>query len=1469
MSSEHTRTGARRSGDDYQDITALEVMVEMLEHPDRYEWIQVEADDYGALDDVVALRTDGTYVVKQVKFAVNPEEDTLGWEYLLGQKKGKNGNPLPSLLQKWSSSLEKILTDHNLHEASLVTNRQASTQIQSLLSPEGILDFEKLSDPEIKEKIIQQIGDKNKARNFFINFNFIMDKSDIETYEKSIQRRFYLLGGRSEGWLNLKDTLRSWIRIRNEPPPEGQICIEHIQRASLWNQLKPMPQNFEIPQDYIIPDSEFYEQLKKDVVSGTQNCFVLYASPGVGKSTFLSYLCQDLENERIPVIRHHYFLSLRDRTPDRLEHDKIAKSLMSEMMHEYQEALGNLAASNPEPSDLHKWVEACGSFFKSQSKHLVIVIDGLDHVWREQQSVENLNKLFEHLLSPPEGIVVVFGTQPLDDRYLPSLLQQVAPRNQWIELPLLDKTAVKEWLKFHKKELDLPREDYAQENIFDRLSEAFFKKSEGHPLHLKYTLRTLIESDMLVTEQNILSLPGCSHHDIISYYNKLWLTLTEQSRQILHLFAVTNFSWPPSGIIDCIDPDGQNLAQVNTDLKCIRHLMSYGHLGLEPFHTSLLGFISNHEDHQNYAQKLKESVLKWLETKAPSYWKWAYEWQMQSELGNPESLITGITRNWCVESITKRYPWKEANQLLALGVKSVLDVGSLVELVRIGLLRWYYDIVYDYRDEIIKELFLPQLILNEDDFLINWLFDNLKLLPSVEIVQLAEREKKQGNNDIVEKCFEELNGRLNKPQHDRRYVNRNWGEEVGPMIKTAALAVGEITIDRFYKYICSNRDHGHSVEICEIYAKELWISNNPRALRQLLQRDLTKPEYETVIKYASFLGFMENVDFKTEVLTHKSCSSPFAAIYHSLKVGDKFNFKRNGTLPDIFRLPEHEQHGNRDRITKSFHEMFFTFLANHLQDSEASNETLINTINTYIWVEQFLIRLNDIASSLSKLLLQGNNIEYGWLYKQLDGFKRPRWPDDRGFSDYGFAAERALYQISFDLMIIAGCHVITQSDLTGTFNSEFCYTWSWVDAYIDRQKCYMNGNCLSWFLNQQVNQTKNTIEQFDERSSQFAKLATIAATHNHHEMARECVYQAATNVLTHGGHKDIILLYVLDIIKACYKCGISDSKRWLIEMVPVIATVKDFTDGDGTDHLPRKLAEIMSDVMPEALPRYYMWLSQKEEYHDALSVFHTFLRTADLSERINQALAKTAVDDESIEILSERASNSDQNAQKILEEIDNFLGGVEMPIIEDENGSMPTSGLHQERSLPDPKNYPPENLNEYFKKAKAFNPYERGTCLIPWMEYWFGTDKKETAFQAIVKEEERGGRLGLENYDRLYEIALSLYGKSQAYPWLVKAHIERGGWSRYYSEDDAIRRWEIIKQDYLGKWLDFIKDTMKSSYGDELNFSVHERLVRLVKYCIFMEKIDLAKKIAEQVVESVLELVSPIDLPVPEWLDVE
>jgi hypothetical protein len=52
--SKFTRTGVRRAGDDYQDVVALDLLVEWLEHPNRYDVIRVEADDRGYLDDIAA-----------------------------------------------------------------------------------------------------------------------------------------------------------------------------------------------------------------------------------------------------------------------------------------------------------------------------------------------------------------------------------------------------------------------------------------------------------------------------------------------------------------------------------------------------------------------------------------------------------------------------------------------------------------------------------------------------------------------------------------------------------------------------------------------------------------------------------------------------------------------------------------------------------------------------------------------------------------------------------------------------------------------------------------------------------------------------------------------------------------------------------------------------------------------------------------------------------------------------------------------------------------------------------------------------------------------------------------------------------------------------------------------------------------------------------------------------------------------
>lgn len=53
-----TASGARRGGDEYQDLQSAELLVQWLEQPERYRWVRLETMD-GALDDIQAELGDG------------------------------------------------------------------------------------------------------------------------------------------------------------------------------------------------------------------------------------------------------------------------------------------------------------------------------------------------------------------------------------------------------------------------------------------------------------------------------------------------------------------------------------------------------------------------------------------------------------------------------------------------------------------------------------------------------------------------------------------------------------------------------------------------------------------------------------------------------------------------------------------------------------------------------------------------------------------------------------------------------------------------------------------------------------------------------------------------------------------------------------------------------------------------------------------------------------------------------------------------------------------------------------------------------------------------------------------------------------------------------------------------------------------------------------------------------------------
>lgn len=303
-----TSVGARRRGDDYQDIQAIKLMIDWLGYKEQFQWIKVEADEAGYLDDVMVLRSDERINVIQVKFSNHPENDDqiLTWKDLLKREK-KRGT---SLLQKWSKTLEDLQqSGYMLAETYLITNWRPAPELFNVLNDEGIVDFDAIRAVKTKNAIITQIGDKQRAEAFFKQFRFYLKRPNLEEAEDAIKRTFINdLRGSQHGWSKLKEQVRSWVIYKDRPNLDGFIYLKDIVDAAFEPLLEEQTQavfneNSLILNSTNVPSkSDHYVERKKDIVAlktlildeGLSK-ISLRGIGGIGKSTLAEELARDPE----------------------------------------------------------------------------------------------------------------------------------------------------------------------------------------------------------------------------------------------------------------------------------------------------------------------------------------------------------------------------------------------------------------------------------------------------------------------------------------------------------------------------------------------------------------------------------------------------------------------------------------------------------------------------------------------------------------------------------------------------------------------------------------------------------------------------------------------------------------------------------------------------------------------------------------------------------------------------------------------------------------------------------------------------------------------------------------------------------------------------------------------------------------------------------------------------------------------
>jgi hypothetical protein len=1044
MSNAIKRTAITRAGYEYQDLAGIDLLIKHYRDPDLYDWVMLEADDtaFRSLDDVVAARKDGSFDLVQVKFTVDSERYVLDWNWLLD--KSENGT---SMLAKWCVTLHRILSLGALHSVTLKTNRIPSIAFAACMDGSRVR-FEKIP-AEILSSVVAECGGEEKARRFFKAFDFSANSLSPERYEDQLRDQLLSTDTDMLGWLVFRSSVREWAIFKDRPTPGGRIPREQVVRLITKRRPSPIRQDFIVPEGYRPPSSTFHKNLLARIESQSIALTILWGTPGRGKSTYLSYLTKELENSGAAVARHHYFLSPEDSSSNRTSFYDIATSLLEQLYVRYPEAMVGV----PEDFDkLRSALTIAGKNLASIGQRLFIVVDGLDHVWRDTHRVDQLDHLFNELLPLPPNVSLIVGTQRVPDAQLPTRLVCTASEYSWVEIGPMDEVSVHEWVMQQDRDRPLnlrfaPAPDQRVETL-SKIATAFFDISAGHPLYLIYAYESAFRGQHEVDADDIRSLPPCPGGDIRIYYQRLWTTLSDSARQILHVLAGSGFFW-----------QGIGLRRVLGSYSEIDFLLEPRSFGLVPFHSSIFAWVKERSDHEEVYAALLPNVAEWVEKDAPDYWNWGWLWLTQAKLGDTRKLVENTSRDWVVESLSEGWPEQQIENILAEAERVTFGVFDLPRTVALRSLKTRMSNAREFQARDFASFRATALATSENRQQTLNLLDDLNGLPDSDVLELARKGPRELRSVTQPACLNELARRVNAWIFLRHRPENEFTQLSDKLLALSArMDVHEVR--RTLNYV---RGFGNSSSLLTRFIRLLDEAGNLAGLdlvRSRIGAERWEGHRRQILDAKIRAATFEGANVRADVAASDEPLSPFAFCWLLWQVPTAAN-RVFVTLPGPDLLRERYSLTSNPDVEEFLVELFWSALRSALL-ARSGEKSLLESLGGGDpgWLSSAVSVLEQLALDIAKGNIQPN---FAAAYEAADALDRVQWgpSPEREYSQYRAFAS-ALRTIAFDLhcvgaagstgcLILKGDFAAARRHIIGSMNFG-SHPTSAQDAYWLRRK---------------------------------------------------------------------------------------------------------------------------------------------------------------------------------------------------------------------------------------------------------------------------------------------------------------------------------------------------------------------------------------------------------------------------------
>lgn len=331
--------------------------------------------------------------------------------------------------------------------------------------------------------------------------------------------------------------------------------------------------------EYVQRNEETEANLNAKIDVHTQGYVSLVGPPGVGKSTLLQRELRD--GAGIHVLRYLAFVPGATQGQGRGEADSFYDDITSQF------AKLSLRPPRVKEDSTHARREAfefilakAGEDFCKRGTRYIIILDGLDHIPREECPDRSLLRALPLPQSVPEGVLFVLGTQRLDLKDIPfSVREEAGAADRRVEVSPLPERAVATMAKAMGLPADISRTDV-------------YAITRGHPLVSRYLIEKLINSGPSERTELLKGQHGFGG-ELEDVYAAAWrgVEQAENSEQVKRVLSLIAFA---EGLIEpALLASATSEEAVEKALSQAGHLLDRKSAGWTVFHNSFRLFLQN------------------------------------------------------------------------------------------------------------------------------------------------------------------------------------------------------------------------------------------------------------------------------------------------------------------------------------------------------------------------------------------------------------------------------------------------------------------------------------------------------------------------------------------------------------------------------------------------------------------------------------------------------------------------------------------------------------------------------------------------------------------------------------------------------------------------------------------------------------------------------------------------------------